>query len=163
MTQSLDLITHHLSSSEVLPELVKDVLSKRVECRFRAKGYSMSPFIKDGDVITLSSLQGDLPRIGDVVAFIHPVNDKLVIHRVIEKRNGSYCVMGDNALGMDGLIPANNILGCVKEINRDGKNLRIGLGPERFLIAFLNRRGLLFPLLVPVWKLIRPLVRRWVR
>ncbi len=151
-------MAHHLSVSEVLPELVKDILSKGAECRFQAKGHSMAPFIKDGDIVTISPLTSSSPGLGDVVAFNHPENEKLMIHRVVEKRNNDYYVKGDNALEMDGLVQAKDILGCVNKVERDGINVRVGLGPERFLIGFLNRKGLLFPLLSPIRRVIHLLI-----
>ena len=158
MTQSSELMTHHLSGSEALPELVKDILGKGVECRFQAKGHSMSPFIKDGDIVTISPLTSSSPGLGDVVAFNHPDNQKLIIHRVVWKRNIDYLTRVDNALEVDGLVQTKNILGYVNKVERDGKNVRLGLGPERFLIAFLNRRGLIYPLLSPIRKVIRILI-----
>jgi len=152
-------MTHHPSASEVLPGLVKEILSKGAECRFQAKGHSMSPFIKDGDIVTISPLTHSSPGLGDVVAFNRPENEKLIIHRVVEKRNNKYYVRGDNVPEADGLVQAKDILGYVNKVERDGKNVRVGLGPERFLIAFLNRKGLLFPLLSPIRKIIRSFIR----
>ncbi len=151
-------MTRRLAISEVLPGLVKDILSRGAECRFQAKGHSMSPFIKDGDIVTISPLTHSSPGLGDVVAFNPPGNEMLMIHRVVEKRNNDYYVRGDNLLEMDGLVQAKDILGYVNKVERDGKNVRVGLGPERFLIAFLNRRGLLFPLLSPIRKIISSFV-----
>ncbi len=151
-------MTHHPSASEVLPGLVKEILSKGAECRFQAKGHSMSPFIKDGDIVTISPLTHSSPGLGDVVAFNRPENEKLIIHRVVEKRNNDYYVRGDNVPEADGLVQAKDILGYVNKVERDGKNVRVGLGPERFLIALLNRKGLLFPLLSPIRKVIRLLI-----
>ena len=47
-------------------------------------------------------------------------------------------------------------MGRVTRVERNGKEIFFGLGPERFLIAFLTRRGLLFPLLYPLWRMVRP-------
>lgn len=147
-------------SGPALVELLQAVLDKGMPFRFRAKGFSMSPFIKDGDVITVSPLSSAPPRLGEVVAFVHPALEKLVVHRVVGKRGNSYCTRGDSALKMDGLIAEADILGHVTRVERDGKAVSLGLGPERLLIAFLTRRGLLLPFLRPVWKLVRPIVRR---
>jgi signal peptidase I len=152
-------MTHHLSVSEVLPGLVKEILSKGAECRFQAKGHSMSPFIKDGDIVTISPLTNSSPGLGDVVAFNRPENENLIIHRVVEKRNNDYYVRGDNLPEADGLVQARDILGYVNKVERNGKNVRVGLGPERFLIALLNRKGLLIPLLSPIRKVIRSFIR----
>ena len=159
MTQPSSLITHHLSSSGLLSELVKDILSKDAECRLEAKGHSMSPFIKDGDVVTLSPLFDYLPGVGDVVAFIRPETGNLVIHRVIWEKGDSYLVSGGDASCVEGPIKKGSILGRVTKVERKGKKVLIGLGPERFLITFLARKGLLFPLLIPMWRLIRPFAK----
>ena len=159
MNQSSELLAHHLSVGEVLPELVKEVLSKGVECRFQVKGFSMSPFIKDGDMITLAALGGNSPSLGDVVAFIQPQNEKLIIHRVVKKRNNDYYVRWDNGLEADDLIHGTDIFGYVKKVERGGKEVRIGLGPERFLIALMTRTNLLHPVLRPVWRIFRPIAR----
>jgi len=163
MTQSAELMTYHLSGREVLPELVMEVVSKGVECRLQAKGYSMSPFIKDGDMITISPVPGSLPRFGDVIAFIHPKTEKLLVHRVVWKSGDACLVKGENALEPDGLIKKENVLGLVTKVERKGKRIFLGLGPERFLIAFLTRTNLLLPILRPVWRVFRPVVRIFLK
>jgi hypothetical protein len=65
---------------------------------------------------------------------------------VIGKNGYSNLTMGDNSPKADGMIPRKSILGSVQKVERDGKKVYRGLGPERFLIAFLTCRGLLFPL-----------------
>jgi hypothetical protein len=143
-----------------LIELLRAVLDKGVPFRFRAKGFSMSPFIKDDDVITVSPLTDGSIRSGDVVAFIRPEMKKLVIHRVVGQKGEYFHIKGDNIPDTDELIPVANILGRVTRVERSGKEIFFGLGPERFLIAFLTRRRLLFPLLYPLWRMVRPIVRR---
>jgi signal peptidase I len=159
MTQPSELMTHHIPGSEVLPELVMEVVSKGVECRLQAKGYSMSPIIKDGDMITISPVSGSLPRFGDVIAFIHPKTEKLLIHRVVWKSGDAWLVKGENALEPDGLIKKENVLGLVTKVERKGKRIFLGLGPERFLIALLTRTNLLFPVLRSVRRIFHPIAR----
>ena len=159
MAQSLSPITHHstqLLSGDVLPELLRDILGKDAECRFQAKGHSMSPFIKDGDVVTISPLSGSSPRLGDVVAFNHPEAGKLVIHRIVREKGDFYLVRGENAFEADGYIEKRDILGFVTRVERKGRRVLTGLGPERLLIAFLSRSGFLLPLRHLVWKMVRP-------
>lgn len=147
-------------SGPTLTELFQGMLDKGASFKFRAKGFSMSPFIKDGDVVTVLPLPGASSRLGDVLVFIHPGTGKLVVHRVVGKKGTSYLIKGDSTPEVDALVPKENILGCVRKVEREGKKVFLGLGPERFLIAFLVRRGLLFPLLVPLWRLVRLIVRR---
>jgi hypothetical protein len=146
-------------SIPVLIELLRAVLDKGKPFRFEATGGSMSPFVRDGDVITVSPLSDSSPRLGDVVAFIRPEDGKLVVHRVVGERDGFYLIRGDSASNCADVIPRANILGRVSRVERNGKRVYLGLGPERQLIAFLTRGELLWPLLRPVWRLVRPVVR----
>ena len=114
--------------------------------RFRAKGFSMDPFIRDDDMITVWPLADHSPGLGDVVAFIQEKAERLVVHRVISVKGSSYVIKGDNSAGADGLIPGSDILGWVKRVERNDRRVLLGFGPERFLIAFLTRMGLMVPL-----------------
>jgi hypothetical protein len=145
--------------SQQLEKLMRGVLSKGVCFRFRSKGFSMSPFIKDGDVLTIAPMKGSAPGFGDVVVFTHPNTGKLIIHRIIGKSVGSYLSKGDNSPEEDGLISRAAILGRVAKVERDGKKPFLGLGPDRFIIAFVTRTGLL-PLLWPAWRFVRFFMRR---
>jgi hypothetical protein len=145
-------------SSQDLEKLMRGVLDKGASFRFQGKGFSMSPFIKDGDVLTITPLQGSCPRFGDVAVFTHPHTGKLIIHRIIGKRGGSYRTKGDNSSEEDGMISREAILGRVTRVQRNGKYASLGLGLDRFIIAFLIRTGLL-PLLWPIWGLVRFFIR----
>jgi hypothetical protein len=114
----------------------------------------MAPFIKDGDVVTISPLRGSRPRLGDVAAFTRGA-DSLLVHRVVERQGGSWSTKGDNVVELDGAIPAASLLGRVTRIERDGRAVRLGLGPERVVIAWLSRAGLLPVLLAPARRLFR--------
>src|SRR4030042_747479 len=145
-------------SSQQLEKLMRGVLGKGTSFRFQGKGFSMSPFIKDGDVLTIASVRGGTPRFGDVVVFTHPNTGKLIIHRIIGKKAGSYLTKGDNAPEEDGLVSRAAIVGRVTRVQRNGKYVSLGLGPDRFIIAFVTRNGLL-SLLNPAWRFVRFFVR----
>ena len=117
----------------------------------------MSPFIRDNDVITLAPLRDTSPRVGDIVAFVSPSTQRLMVHRVVAESNNSYLIRGDHAPTSDGLIPSIHILGLVTRVEREGKETLLGLGPERFLIAFAARMGLFSNILLPIWRGIRRL------
>jgi len=147
-------------SGPALVDLLQGVLDKGAPFGFKVKGSSMYPFIKDGDVITLSPLTLHPPRLGTVVAFVYPGSGKLAVHRVVGKKgDSSLLIMGDRCSEPDGAIPKINILGVVTRVERDGKRISLGHGPERVIIAFLTRRKLL-PLFIPVWKVIQPLLKK---
>ena len=72
----------------------------------------MTPFIQDGDLITVLPIHESLPGIGAVVAFTRPGTGKLVVHRVIRKVSGAVLIQGDGVVaGSDGIIPMGNLLG----------------------------------------------------
>ena len=144
--------------SEQLEKLMRGVLAKGASFRFQGKGFSMSPFIKDGDVLTIAPLQGSCPRFGDVVVFTHPDTGKLVIHRIIGKKKSTYRTKGDNSPEEDGIISREAIMGRVTNVERNGKYVSLGLGLDRFIIAFVTRNGFL-PLLNPVWRFVRFFMR----
>jgi len=138
-------------SGPALKELLQSVIQKGLPFRFKAGGFSMSPFIKDGDIVTVSALGEVPPRIGDVVIFIHPVNGSIVVHRLVAKRGNTYRVKGDNSPGMTTLLPRENVLGRLDRLERNGSRVLLGLGPERLFIAFLTRVVFLQRTLYPLW------------
>lgn len=142
-------------------EFLRAVLARGKPFRFTARGFSMLPFIQDGDVITVSPLDGRPPRLGEVVACCPPATRKLVVHRVSARVTGGYLLRGDNAPESDGLIPDEEVLGLVTRVERDGREVWLGLGWERLLIAFLARHNLLQPLIFRAGQVLRPLKRRY--
>jgi signal peptidase I len=146
-----------------LVELIRGVLDRNVPVRLRAKGFSMSPFIRNGDVITLFPSAGNSIHLGDVVAFVPPGTERLVIHRVIAKNGNALLITGDNLTEADGLVPQESILARVGKVERNGKEVLLGLGPERLLIVFLARTGLLFHVFLPLWQRLCPVTKRLFR
>lgn len=131
-----------LLSGPALVEFIKAVLGKGAQFQLRAGGFSMSPFIRDGDVITISPLSGCSYRIGDIVAFVRPGTGGLCVHRLISTGNNSFLTKGDNAFSDDGCIPAENLLGRVTKVQRDSRSVLLGIGPERKILALLTRTGI---------------------
>jgi signal peptidase I len=146
-----------------LVQLVLAVLEKGTPVRFQAKGFSMSPFIKNEDVVTITPLRGKRLGLGEIIAFVHPETRGLCIHRMVRKEDGFYVTKGDNRSETNEWVPRESLLGSVTKVERNGKPVFLGLGPERFVISYLGRRGLLFPLLLPVWKVMRAMIRRPAR
>ncbi|HOL17759.1 MAG TPA: S26 family signal peptidase, partial [Bacillota bacterium] len=133
----------YLSNSGQL-ELLRGVHERGVPLRTMVRGSSMYPFIRNNDVVTIAPLNGRLPRIGEVVACTHPVTGRLVIHRVIKKNAHGWLLQGDNCPRADGEVTGDQIIGRVIRIERGGREVRLGLGAERKLIALLNRGPGLF-------------------
>jgi signal peptidase I len=142
-----------------LETLLRAVLARNVPFRFRARGSSMHPFIRDGDRVTVSPVGGGRFHPGDVVTFVDPAVGRLIVHRIIAVSHGDFLIQGDHNPSPDGWIPKENVLGRVTLAERDGKRTRIGLGPERKLIAWLVRRNLLIGFVNQGRRILRPFLK----
>ena len=143
-------LLHEADEVAVLPAgslagLMTDVFARGGSFRFTARGHSMHPFIRNGDVVTVSPLGARSPVAGDVVAFQHAGRSGLVLHRVRSRQGDRYLAQGDNCRDPDGPIPGRDLLGVVTAVERAGRPIRLGLGPERRLLALLARLGVLAP------------------
>lgn len=127
-------------------DLMTAVLARGASFRFQARGFSMSPFIRDGDVLTLAPAPQRI-RLGEVVSFINSCSSRLSVHRSVQTGRKGYLIRGDNSPEPDGFVSHAGILGRVIRVERRGRRVRLGLGPERLVIAYLSHRGWLVPLL----------------
>ena len=143
-----------LSASD-LAGILREVLNKGSSVRFKAKGFSMSPFIRNGDVITVSPFTLAKLRPGDIAAFILEKPGRLVVHRVVGIRGELFLMKGDNLPDFDDLIPGSQVLGQITRIERGSCTMRIGLGAERKVIALLSRFRFLPLLAIPIKRLLR--------
>lgn len=149
-------------SGHALLELMRAVLARGLPFRFCARGWSMAPFIRDGDVITMSPLRRSPPGLGEVVAFVRPQTGNLVVHRVVARCRAASLVQGDAESGYpDPLVLQESLVGRVTRVERNGRDAWLGLGPERVLIAWLSRLGQLTPLRgrIAAWR--RPFLRKF--
>lgn len=128
-------------SGEDLLGLLSEVLAKGVRFRFRASGYSMSPFIRDGDVITVRPCKGASLRKGTVAAYVRPLDGQLAVHRIVGGTEAGFALKGDHEPVADHPVAASAILGVVDRVERNGRRVRLGLGPEKGLVARLSSRG----------------------
>ena len=147
----------HCITGNALTGLMEAVLERKIPFRFTALGLSMSPFIRDGDFITVAPVSYLNLRVGDVVAFVNPSYTRLTVHRILQVSRTGCLVKGDNTFEADGNIGALNIIGRVVQIEHSGRKVWMGLGAERLAIAWLSRRGLLVPNIWKVWSVIKPL------
>lgn len=128
--------------------ILTEVLARGRPVRFRAGGLSMFPLIHDGDVLTVSPLSPDEPKLGDIVAARRPADGRILVHRVIGRRRAGILTRGDAAVCADGVVSCSAIIGSVTRVERDGRAVRLGSAPERRVLAMLSRKGWLIPVLL---------------
>ncbi len=143
-----------------LAELMAAVLEKGGHFSFRCRGSSMVPFIRDGDFLTIAPLETRPHRVGEVVAFLGPPEDKpaLVIHRIVGIQGTSFVIQGDGNGCAGEIVRAENVMGNVVRIERNGGRVRLGLGSERRLIAWLSRTRLIWRFVWPALNRVREVV-----
>ena len=147
-------------SGRDLGALLEAVVSRGLPFRFRAKGRSMTPFIRDGDIVTISPIKDRPPRPGDVVAFARPGSEKLIVHRLVRRQEAGWLIKGDSYAVTEGPVPRDHVLGRVTRVERGGRRVLVGLGPERLLIPWLSHHQRLFSKLRGVWRSARKIIRR---
>lgn len=116
--------------SGALFELILEVCSRGAAFRFRAGGHSMKPAIKDGDIVTISPLNGFTPVKGEVIAFKHSQSDSMLIHRVVGLQKGKMVLQGDASEEKDGLVGLEDVAGVVSRVERGGRAI---FWPDRFI------------------------------
>lgn len=131
-------------SGPVLRDCLTAVLDRGVPFRFAARGVSMYPSLRDGDVVTVAPLAGSAPRVGDVVAFRNG-EERLVVHRVVAARDDVVEIRGDNCPSSDGVFERAAVLGIVARVERAGREVHDIGGARGRVAAELSRRGWLRP------------------
>ena len=116
----------------------------------------MSPFIKDGDKLTIVPYSQVTPRIGDLVACTCSQSQKLIVYRFVSSDGMSFLLKGNNSfMQPDGWFSKEQIIGVVTRLQRGGKTIKFGIGVERGLIANLSKKGLLTRIINRLRRIIR--------
>ena len=87
--------------------------------RFRVKGNSMYPLLRDSkDEVTLSPLNCT-PKVNDIVLFRY--RGKHVLHRIISFDGDTYTIQGDGIYLSCETCKLDDIVGTVTQIHKKGK------------------------------------------
>jgi len=119
----------HLKDADLL-ELSKDIFRKGKSARFQAQGWSMRPFIRDGDFIVVSPIKNSSIKTGDVVFYLTTEN-KVIVHRVIKKYKKdkdnriTMLIKGDATFSSPEKVEMQNVLGKVVAVERNGRKKRL--------------------------------------
>lgn len=134
--------------------LVEELAARGVPVRFQAKGGSMSPWIRDGDVVTVAPIGGEAvggnengqspraPRLGDVAAFRRQPSGRLTVHRLVRREAEGWIARGDRLAGEDGSVRREELLGLVTRVERAGREIWVPRGLAGLLLARLSRFAL---------------------
>ncbi len=118
-------------------ELMATVLATGNRFRFTAHGISMAPFIRDGDQVEVDAL--GTPKVGDIVAASR--EEKLLVHRIVGKKNGAFLLKGDHMPHTDGWFKKEDLLGKIVAVCHNKKSQPIGVTRFGCVVASLSRAG----------------------
>ena len=109
-------------------------------------GVSMMPLLRQGkDVFTIRKKGQERCKVGDVVLYKRPPSS-YVLHRIIEVKDDSYVIMGDNCVSKEYGIKDSDIIGIMTDYSRNGKNHTVDeMGYKAYSFTVLHttpvRRG----------------------
>lgn len=116
--------------------------------RIKARGGSMLPFLRDGDVAHVMPSAGTEVRVGDVICYETPPG-RLILHRVVERDRHRLVARGD-ALGFTEVVERVQLLGKVVAVERHGRVRRLDTRTARWRNLAIVAVSPLLPWLLPV-------------
>ena len=114
-------------------QLSEEILTRGASLHFRARGNSMRPFIKDGDVLVITPVDISEVQRGDVILFRQ--GERALVHRLVSRRGEegeTLIVKGDAHLRPDPPLQADLVLGKVTRVRRDGRRVNLDRGVLRW-------------------------------
>ena len=95
-----------------LAAVARAVLERGGTFRFRARGQSMTPAVRDGETLEIAPLGDDPVRFGEVILYEDPGRG-LVVHRVREVDAGMVRAGGDRSPSKEESVPISVVIGRV--------------------------------------------------
>lgn len=108
--------------------LFEDILNRDLNLRVRVTGMSMTPFIRDGDIVIIRKMPYFLLKTGDLIFFKNR-QGLPTVHRIIRKRRTAnnvreFFTKGDAMISFDELISVDEVLGKICKIEKTGSPAR---------------------------------------
>lgn len=118
-------------ANEIFFAQVETEISAGRSVRFKVKGHSMYPLLRDGkDEVTISPLTCD-PSVYDIVLFRY--RGKHILHRIISIEGDTYTIQGDGIYISCEKCTREDIIGVVTQIHKkNGLEINTSWGLFRF-------------------------------
>jgi signal peptidase I len=121
-------------------EISTALLTDGYSVRFRPKGHSMFPAIRDGEAVTVAPVRASEVKRGDII--LYRAERGLIAHRVTrlmgETNAPVFITRGDSATSCDAPVNAQQVLGRVICVERNGRTHSLN-GLRARLIAPAHR------------------------
>ncbi len=140
-----------MNQQELSYTLRKEIIGQGRPVQIIASGYSMYPFLRKGDLLTVEPVPMDKIKRGDVVVF--ESEEKWIAHRVIKIRSTAegleFLLRGDTCVSFDPVVNVRNYIGYISSYERNETSISFNLISKKintkihlfggvFLCRFLN-------------------------
>jgi len=119
-----------------LLDLATEILGRGDRLCFRARGNSMTPFIRHDDLVEVEPVAAEDVAIGDIL-FLHDERGTLMVHRAISRLRSTEGVRilskGDALAQPDTPVDTGQVLGRVIALERRGRQIDLRTGRRRLL------------------------------
>ncbi len=136
-------------------DLATEILGRGDRLRFRVHGCSMTPFIRDGDLVEVEPVSAEDVALGDVL-FLRDERGTLMVHRAIGRLHSAEGVRilpkGDALARPDSPVDAGQVLGRVVALESRSRRVDLRTGRRRLL-------GRMWALLSPHSRWLYPVAR----
>jgi signal peptidase I len=116
-----------MTPEELSHKLRKEAISKGHSVKTVASGYSMYPFLRAGDILTVDPVPMNQIKRGDIVVF--EMEEKWIAHRVVKIRNSAkgleFLLRGDTCMAFDPIVDTENYLGIIRDFTRKNSKKNI--------------------------------------
>jgi len=135
-----------MTPEELSHKLRKEAISKGHSVQTVASGYSMFPFLRKGDILTIEPVPMEMIKLGDIVVFER--GEKWIAHRVIKIRNSKegfeFLLRGDTNLRFDSVVNSENYAGAVRIFKRKNLVKQMNAGQQGIWNSIISNCGLLY-------------------
>ncbi len=118
------LKTDHLDH-DLMVSLLRQALQQGEQPTLKVISGSMSPMIMKNDLVTLSPIDFETLKKGDIITLTQ--REALTTHRVVSRRNDRVVTKGDRNSSLDEPVTKNQIIGKVTQIKSQQFNKTIDL------------------------------------
>ena len=110
-----------MNQQELSHTLRKEIIAQGRSVQIVASGYSMFPFLRQGDLLTVEPVPMETIKRGDIVVF--EIGEKWIAHRAVKISNSrnqtKISARGDSYLYLDPEVTKLNFVGIVNEFERN--------------------------------------------
>ena len=137
-----------MNPEKLTHSLRKEAIKKGHSVQTLASGYSMFPFLRKGDILTIEPVPMETIKRGDVVVF--ESEEKWIAHRVIKIRSNArgleFLLRGDSCIEFDPAVDKENYIGSVKVFTRKNSKKVLSSGVLNAWKKIIEALGVLYNL-----------------